>query len=44
VRIIGALLPMPSDDYYHPFGLASHAVTNSRYQILDNALTWQRPQ
>jgi hypothetical protein len=44
VRIIGALLPMPSDDYYHPFGLANYAVTYSGYQVLDNAMTWQRPQ
>jgi hypothetical protein len=43
VRIVGALLPMPTDDYYHPFGLADHAVTYTGYQVLQNTLQWQRP-
>jgi hypothetical protein len=38
VRIIGALLPMPTEQYYHPFGLANYAVTYSGYQVLQNAL------
>jgi len=43
VRIIGAVLPMPTEQYYHPFGLANYAVTYSGYQVLNNALQWQRP-
>ncbi|HEX7255720.1 MAG TPA: CARDB domain-containing protein [Gaiellaceae bacterium] len=43
VRVIGALLPMPSEQYYHPFGLANYALTYTGYQVLNNALQWQRP-
>jgi hypothetical protein len=39
VRIIGALLPMPTEQYYHPYGLANYALTYSGYQVLQNALT-----
>ena len=38
IRIIGALLPMPTDLYYHPFGLANYAVTYSGYQVFKNTL------
>ncbi|NNF63953.1 MAG: tandem-95 repeat protein [Acidimicrobiia bacterium] len=40
VRIIGPLLPMPSQQYYHPFGLADYALTYTGYQVLNNALQW----
>ena len=43
VRVIGALIPMPTEQYYHPFGLANYAVTYSGYQVLQNALQWERP-
>jgi hypothetical protein len=43
VRIIGPLLPMPTQRYYHPFGLANYAVTYTGYQVLQNALQWERP-
>ncbi|HKZ83755.1 MAG TPA: CARDB domain-containing protein [Anaerolineae bacterium] len=43
VRVIGALLPMPTDRYYHPFGLANYALTYSGYQVFNNTLQWQRP-
>jgi hypothetical protein len=39
VRIIGALVPMPTEQYYHPYGLANYALTYSGYQVLQNALT-----
>jgi len=42
VRLIGALVPMPTEQYYHPFGLANYAVTYTGYQTLNNALQWQR--
>jgi hypothetical protein len=38
VRIIGALLPMPSEESYHPFGLSSYALTYTGYQVFNNAL------
>jgi hypothetical protein len=41
VRIIGALLPMPSDAYYHPFGISNYALTYTGYQLLNNALDWK---
>jgi hypothetical protein len=43
VRVIGAILPMPTEQFYHPFGLANYAVTYSGYQVLQNALQWERP-
>ncbi|MGH2748474.1 MAG: M14 family zinc carboxypeptidase [Actinomycetota bacterium] len=42
VRILGALLPMPTDRFDHPFGLANYALTYSGYQLLNNVLTWNR--
>ncbi len=38
IRIVGALAPMPTQQYYHPFGLASYALTYTGYQLLNNAL------
>jgi hypothetical protein len=38
IRIIGALIPMPTEQYYHPYGLANYAVTYSGYQVLKNTL------
>jgi hypothetical protein len=43
VRIIGALLPMPSEAYYHPYGLFNYSLTYTGYQLLNNALHWERP-
>jgi hypothetical protein len=43
VRVVGALLPMPTEQFYHPFGLANYALTYSGYQVLLNALQWERP-
>ena len=40
IRFIGALLPMPSDKFDHPFGLANYGVTYAGYQMLKNMLTW----
>jgi hypothetical protein len=44
VRIIGALLPMPTERYFHPFGLANYAATYTGYQVLKNTLQWTRPR
>jgi hypothetical protein len=43
IRIIGPLLPMPTEQYYHPFGLANYALTYTGYQVLQNTLQWTRP-
>jgi hypothetical protein len=40
IRIIGALLPMPTDKYDNPFGVADYGVTYAGYQMLKNVLTW----
>jgi hypothetical protein len=44
VRIVGALIPMPAERYYHPFGLANYALTYSGYQVFKNTLQWNRPR
>ncbi len=43
IRVIGALLPMPTEQYYHPFGLANYALTYSGYQVLKNTLQARLP-
>jgi hypothetical protein len=42
VRVVGAALPMPTEQYYHPFGLANYALTYTGYQVLENVLAWVR--
>jgi hypothetical protein len=44
VRIAGALLPMPVERYYHPFGLANYALTYSGWQMFKNLVQWNRPR
>ena len=43
IRIVGALLPPPTEKNYHPFGLASYALTYTGYQVFENAVNYQRP-
>ncbi len=43
VRFLGALLPDPTEEYYHPFGLQSYAVTYTGYTLLQNMLRWDNP-
>lgn len=38
VRVLGSLLPAPSEAFDHPFGLASYAVTYSGYETFRNLL------
>jgi hypothetical protein len=38
IRILGALLPDPSGEFAHPFGVADYAVTYWGYQVLANLL------
>jgi hypothetical protein len=42
VRIAGALLPEPSEANYHPYGLASYALTYTGYQVFENLVDWSR--
>jgi hypothetical protein len=44
VRIAGALLPMPVERYYHPYGLANYALTYSGWQVFKNLVQWNRPR
>lgn len=41
IRIIGALLPEPTTDNFHPYGLSSHALTYTGYQLFENATAWE---
>ena len=43
IGILGALLPDPVEDYYHPFGLQNYAVTYTGYTLLQNHLAWSNP-
>jgi hypothetical protein len=43
VRVLGALLPDPTERFYHPFGLQSYAVTYTGYTLLQNMLRWTNP-
>lgn len=38
VRIVGALLPEPTQANHHPYGLSAHAVTPAGYRVLENVL------
>jgi hypothetical protein len=38
VRIIGQLVPNPSGDYAHPFGVADYALTYVGYILFDDAI------
>ncbi len=43
IGILGALLPDPVEDFYHPFGLQNYAVTYTGYTLLQNHLAWSNP-
>jgi hypothetical protein len=43
VRFLGALLPDPTEDFHHPYGLQSYAVTYTGYTLLENMLRYERP-
>jgi hypothetical protein len=43
IGILGALLPDPVEDHYHPFGLQNYAVTYTGYTLLQNHLAWANP-
>lgn len=41
VRILGALLPDPTEEYYHPYGLDSYATTYTGNLLFRNLLGWE---
>lgn len=43
IRIAGAVLPDPTEQNYHPFGLFSYAATYTGYQLVENLLAYTRP-
>lgn len=43
IRIIGSLLPVPTQEFDHPYGLSSYGVTYTGYEVLRNALDWANP-
>jgi hypothetical protein len=42
ISFLGALLPQPTEEYYHPFGLQNYAVTYTGYTLLENMLAYSR--
>ena len=42
VRFLGALLPEPTEEFFHPYGLQNYAVTYTGYTLLENMLAYQR--
>lgn len=43
IRIIGGLLPEPTQDNFHPYELSSYGLTWTGYQLFENATTWDNP-
>ena len=42
VRVLGSLLPFPTDEYDHPFGLNDYSITFTAYEMTRNLLSWDR--
>ena len=40
IQFMGALLPDPTEEFYHPYGLDDYATTYSANQIVRNMLGW----
>ncbi len=43
VRVLGSLLPTPTEAFDHPYGLASYGVTYTGYAVLRNLMDWTNP-
>ena len=41
IRVLGSLLPTPTQEFDHPYGLESYGVTYSGYEVLRNLLDWE---
>jgi hypothetical protein len=42
MRILRRILG-PTEQNYHPFGLASYSLTYTGYQVVENLLDYRRP-
>ncbi|MGH3734837.1 MAG: M14 family zinc carboxypeptidase [Micromonosporaceae bacterium] len=43
IRIAGAMLPDPSEENFHPYGLRSYSLTYTGYQVFENLIDYRRP-
>ena len=43
VRFLGAVLPQPTEEFLHPYGLQNYAVTYTGYTLIQNMLDWDAP-
>ena len=43
IRILGSLLPYPTTEFFHPFGLSSYGVTDPGFTLTKNMWTWSNP-
>ena len=43
IRFVGALLPDPSEQFDHPYGLDNYALTWSGWQVFEDIVQWHRP-
>ena len=44
IRIVGALLPQPTQEFDHQEGLEPHAVTYTGYFLVENLTNYRRPK
>ncbi|MGH2653047.1 MAG: M14 family zinc carboxypeptidase [Actinomycetota bacterium] len=42
IRIAGAVLPDPTEENFHPYGLFSYALTYTGYQVFENLIDYRR--
>ncbi len=42
IMVMGSLLPDPTEEFYHPYGLDHYATTYSGNQIMLNMLGWEK--
>ena len=40
IRILGSLLPYPTTEFFHPFGLLSYGITDPGFTLTKNLWTW----
>ena len=43
IRILGSLLPYPTTEFFHPFGLSSYGITDPGFTLSKNMWTWSNP-
>ena len=43
IRILGSLLPFPTTQFFHPFGLSSYGVTDPGFTVTKNMWNWSNP-